>query len=82
MQKIAVVTEKATGHRYEVYAVASDSDPSKTYAVGVRGNYACRCTCKDRKFHPTKSCKHMKLIQRGIDEQRSAAPLLVNRYTS
>lgn len=31
--RVAMVTEKATGHRYEVYAVASESDPAISYPV-------------------------------------------------
>ena len=83
LRKVAIVTEKATGNRYDVYTVPSESDPMKSYAVGVRNGYACRCICRDRTFRPQKRCKHMLKLQAELDaskvpisdERRASAPL-------
>ena len=71
LRKIAVVTEKASGHRYEVYAVQGDHDA--THAVWARNGYACRCPWKQH--HPQRRCKHMLRLQVALDDERRAAPL-------
>ena len=75
LHKIATVTEKSTGYKYYCYSVPSESDPAKSYAVGVRNGYACRCSCKDKRHHPSKRCKHILKLQAELDEQRRTAPL-------
>ncbi len=73
MHKIAVVKEKSTGHRFEVYQVTGDS--GSAYAVWARNGYACRCHCKSRQFRTDKRRKHMLKLQAELDEQRATAPL-------
>jgi len=72
MLKLATVTQKATGHRYDVYAVpGSQSD----YPVWARNGYACRCPCAWKAHHPSQRCKHILRLQQWLDEQRRTAPL-------
>ena len=76
MLRIARVTEKATGHRYEVYRVTGDHGAD--YPVWARNGYACRCWCKDRTYRPHKPCKHMKRLQAELDEMCRVAVICQN----
>ncbi len=73
MFKLAVVTEKKTGHRYDVYSVPGDHGAS--YAVWARNGYACRCPCLFKAHRPARTCKHQRKLQQWLDEQRRTAPL-------
>ncbi len=72
MFKLAVVTEKKTGHRYDVYSVPGSQS---AYPVWARNGYACRCPCAWKAHHPSQRCKHMVRLQAQLDEQRRTAPL-------
>jgi len=73
MRKLATVTIRATGERYDVYSVPGDHGAD--YPVWARNGFACRCPCAWKQHHPTSRCKHMLKLQGQLDEQRRTAPL-------
>lgn len=73
MLKLATVTIRATGERYDVYSVPGDHGAD--YPVWARNAYACRCPCAWKQHHPSQRCKHMLKLQVQLDEQRRMAPL-------
>jgi len=72
MNKLARVTVKATGYRYDVYAVPGSQG---SYPVWARNGYAVYCPCKSRQFNPQRRCKHMLALQVHLDTKRREAPL-------
>ena len=73
MLRIAIVTEKASGNKFDVYRVSGDH--GEDYAVWSRNGYACRCPCKSRQFRADRRCKHMLKLQAALDERKATAPL-------
>lgn len=61
---IATVTDKETGLAYECFEFAGKT---ASYVIYVHNGKVRHCTCKDRKFHPGKYCKHMLAFQGMLD---------------
>lgn len=73
---VATITVKATGKKFYVYRVPSQSAAGVTYDVCVYRGLAVDCSCPSRKHSHGKACKHMRDFKAPGQDQAVTSPVV------